>query len=72
MDTELVRRGLVESRTAAAEAISAGLVRVGGAVADKASRLVAARESLAIDGPATRFVGRGGEKLQAALDEWPK
>ena len=28
-----------------------------------------AHESLAIDGPASRFVGRGGEKLQAALDE---
>lgn len=72
LDTELVRRGLVESRTAAAEAISAGLVRVGGAVAEKASRLVAAHESLSIDGPATRFVGRGGEKLQAALEKWPE
>ena len=62
----------MESRTAAGLAISAGLVRVGGAIAEKASRLVAAHESLAIDGPASRFVGRGGEKLQAALDEWPE
>ncbi len=71
LDVELVRRGLLPSRTAAAEAIAAGRVRVAGAVADKSSRLVSPSESVAVDGPPARFVGRGGEKLLAAFEEWP-
>jgi 23S rRNA (cytidine1920-2'-O)/16S rRNA (cytidine1409-2'-O)-methyltransferase len=43
------------------------LVTVGGAPATKASRQVSADESLAVSGPAPRFVSRGGEKLAAAL-----
>lgn len=71
LDIELVRRGLLSSRTAASEAIAAGRVRVGGSVADKASRMVSPSESVALDGPPARFVGRGGEKLLAALENWP-
>ena len=44
---------------------------VGGAPADKAARLVAADEAIAVLGPPPRFVGRGGEKLDAALDRFP-
>ena len=40
---------------------------VAGAPAEKASRLVAAEEALRIAGEGPRFVGRGGEKLDAAL-----
>ena len=40
---------------------------VGGAPADKAARLVAPDEPIAVLGPPPRFVGRGGEKLDAAL-----
>ena len=71
LDVELVRRGLLPSRTAAADAIAAGRVRVAGAVADKSSRMVSPGESVAVDGPPARFVGRGGEKLLAALEQWP-
>lgn len=71
LDVELVRRGLLPSRTAAAEAIFAGRVRVAGAVAEKASRMVSAAESVAVEGPPSRFVGRGGEKLLAAFENWP-
>ncbi|MEY2469365.1 MAG: rRNA (cytidine1920-2-O)/16S rRNA (cytidine1409-2-O)-methyltransferase [Actinomycetota bacterium] len=39
-----------------------------GAVADKPTRLVAPGDAIVIDGPPSRFVGRGGEKLDAALD----
>jgi len=42
-------------------------VLVGGAPADKASRLVAPGEALEVVGPPPRFVSRGGEKLEAAL-----
>jgi len=40
---------------------------VAGTVADKAARLVAAAEPIELSGGPPRFVGRGGEKLDAAL-----
>ena len=40
---------------------------MGGAVADKASRLIAPGEPLSLAGEPSRFVSRGGEKLDAAL-----
>ncbi len=40
---------------------------VGGAPADKPARLVAPDEPLLVLGPAPRFVGRGGDKLDGAL-----
>jgi 23S rRNA (cytidine1920-2'-O)/16S rRNA (cytidine1409-2'-O)-methyltransferase len=67
LDAELVRRGLAASRTDAQAAIAAGRVLVNGALADKPARLVAAGDAVVIEGPPARFVGRGGEKLDAAL-----
>src|SRR5437660_306724 len=66
--TELDRRGLAPSRERAREDVEAGRVLVGGAVADKPARLVDPGEPIELVGPAPRFVGRGGEKLDAALD----
>ena len=43
---------------------------VGGAVALRASRLVAPAEPVVVTEPPRRFVGRGGEKLDAALDRF--
>ena len=40
---------------------------VAGAPADKPARLVAAGDPIVLEGPAARFVSRGGEKLDAAL-----
>lgn len=68
LDAELVRRGLAESRTQARTLIDAGRVRVGGAPAPKASRMVDAGEPVLVEGDPPRYVGRGGEKLEAALD----
>jgi 23S rRNA (cytidine1920-2'-O)/16S rRNA (cytidine1409-2'-O)-methyltransferase len=68
LDAELVRRGLVDSRTRAAQAIADGRVRVGGAPARSASRQVAADESVTVVGPAAKYVSRGGDKLAGALD----
>jgi 23S rRNA (cytidine1920-2'-O)/16S rRNA (cytidine1409-2'-O)-methyltransferase len=62
-----VRRGLAPSRQQAQADIAAGRVTVGGAPADKAARLVAPDEPVRVLGPPPRFVGRGGEKLDAAL-----
>ncbi len=62
-----MRRGLVSSPDRAQEEIAAGRVLVRGTPADKAARLVADDDPLVLQGPAPRFVSRGGEKLDAAL-----
>jgi len=68
LDAELVRRELAPSRTAAQLLIEADRVLVNGAVAAKASRQVAPGDALVVAGPPARFVGRGAEKLDHALD----
>ena len=70
LDVELVRRGLVSSREQAHAAIAAGDVLVGGAVAQKPSRLIDAAEPVTVSAPPPRFVSRGGLKLEAALDRF--
>ncbi len=68
LDSELVRRCIAPSRTAAAALIDGGRVRVSGTVASKSSRLVAPSEAVHLTGEPQRFVSRGGRKLDAALD----
>lgn len=63
-----MRRGLVDTREAAQDAIAAGVVTVSGAMADKASRMVAPDEPVLVLAPARPYVSRGGEKLAAALE----
>ncbi|MGZ8593154.1 MAG: TlyA family RNA methyltransferase [Actinomycetota bacterium] len=70
LDAELVRRGLVASRTEAQTAVRDGLVRIGGRLADKPSTLVQPAEPVELVAPARRFVSRGGEKLDGALDRF--
>jgi 23S rRNA (cytidine1920-2'-O)/16S rRNA (cytidine1409-2'-O)-methyltransferase len=67
LDVLLVERGLAESRAKAQAMIMAGQVRVADQVALKPGTAVSADSSLSVDsGP--RFVSRGGEKLDAALE----
>jgi 23S rRNA (cytidine1920-2'-O)/16S rRNA (cytidine1409-2'-O)-methyltransferase len=68
LDAELVRRELADSRARAAELILTNRVMVNGAVAAKPSRQVAAGDAVVVVGPPPRFVGRGAEKLDHALD----
>ncbi len=68
LDAELVRRGLAPTRTEAQATLAAGRVLVNGSVAEKPARLVAAGDAVVVAGPAPRFVSRGGDKLDAALD----
>lgn len=68
LDAELVRRGLVASRRDAADAIEAHRVLVNGAVAEKTARLVGPGDALVVTGEPPRFVSRGGEKLDHALE----
>lgn len=70
LDTELVRRGLVASRDQARAVIADGLVLVSGAPSGKPDRLVDPGEPIVVVGPPARFVGRGGHKLEAALDRF--
>jgi 23S rRNA (cytidine1920-2'-O)/16S rRNA (cytidine1409-2'-O)-methyltransferase len=60
----------VPSRERARRAIAAGQVTVAGAPADKASRLVHPADAVLVSGDASRFVSRGGLKLDAALDRF--
>lgn len=70
LDILLVERNLVESRSLAQRMVMAGQVRVDGQVAIKPGMKVATDAAIEIDeGP--RYVSRGGEKLAAALDEFP-
>lgn len=70
LDAELVRRGLAPSRGAAADAIAQGLVTVDGAPATKASTQVAPSEAVHVAAPPRRFVSRGGDKLDHALEHF--
>ena len=63
----MVRRGLADSRARAQALIDDGRVLVGGAPALRAGRMVDPAEAVTLTGPPPRFVGRGGEKLDAAL-----
>ncbi|MBJ7508362.1 MAG: TlyA family RNA methyltransferase [Ilumatobacteraceae bacterium] len=68
LDAELVRRQLVVSRREAAELIESGRVLVNGAMASKVAHQVDPSDALLVSGPPARFVSRGGEKLDGALE----
>ncbi len=69
LDVELVRRGLVASRTRAVEAIDAGRVLVGGAPASTPARQVDGGEAIALLAEVgSSYVSRGGHKLAGGLD----
>jgi 23S rRNA (cytidine1920-2'-O)/16S rRNA (cytidine1409-2'-O)-methyltransferase len=67
LDQALVERAFYQSREQAQRAIMAGQVRIGEQVAQKPSILVGPNAMIAT-AAAPRFVGRGGLKLEGALD----
>src|SRR6267378_2210200 len=67
LDQALVERAFYQSREQAQRAIMAGQVRIGEQVAQKPSILVDPNAMIAT-AAAPRFVGRGGLKLEGALD----
>jgi 23S rRNA (cytidine1920-2'-O)/16S rRNA (cytidine1409-2'-O)-methyltransferase len=67
LDLLLVARGLAKSREEAQRLILAGDVRVGEHTARKASEQVSSDADVVV-GRRARFVSRGGEKLDGALD----
>ena len=67
LDQVLVDRALYPSREQAQRAVMAGEVRIGEQVAQKPSVLIDPDALIATAG-SPRFVGRGGVKLEGALD----
>ena len=67
LDKLLVERGLADTRQKAQAMILAGEVLVKEQKAEKAGTLVAADAPLRLLGAGTRYVSRGGLKLEAAL-----
>jgi 23S rRNA (cytidine1920-2'-O)/16S rRNA (cytidine1409-2'-O)-methyltransferase len=61
---------MASSRAEAQEAVRSGLVLVGGTPATKAATMVADDQPVTISAPARRFVSRGGDKLDAALERF--
>jgi 23S rRNA (cytidine1920-2'-O)/16S rRNA (cytidine1409-2'-O)-methyltransferase len=73
LDKLLVERGLAESRTKAQALVMAGVVLVNDQRANKPSDTVAADAQIRIKGgddPTSRYVGRGGLKLEKALRDF--
>ena len=69
LDQLLVQRALAPSRERAQALILAGAVRVDGEVADRAAAPVSDASAITVaSGP--RFVSRGGDKLEGALDDF--
>lgn len=66
LDQALVDRGLCESRSQAQRLIMAGMVRINGHTASKASDGVREGDGVELVG-GDRYVSRGGHKLEAAL-----
>ncbi|HET8783489.1 MAG TPA: TlyA family RNA methyltransferase [Pyrinomonadaceae bacterium] len=73
IDKLLVERGLAESRTKAQALVMAGVVLVDEQRVEKPSEQFAIDVRIRVkhaDAPASRYVGRGGLKLEAALVEF--
>jgi 23S rRNA (cytidine1920-2'-O)/16S rRNA (cytidine1409-2'-O)-methyltransferase len=68
LDRLLVESGLAATRSRAADLIRRGCVKVAGTPELKPGALVAPGAELTVSPDAGRFVSRGGEKLEAALD----
>ena len=68
LDLLLVERGLAETREKAQALILAGSVTVDGKKSEKAGAAIAADARIEVVGPKSRYVGRGGNKLQGALE----
>jgi 23S rRNA (cytidine1920-2'-O)/16S rRNA (cytidine1409-2'-O)-methyltransferase len=70
LDVEVTRRGLAPSREKARGMIMAGEVLVNGQVADKPGMRIPIAADITVKAK-PRFVSRGGEKLDAALEAFP-
>ena len=70
LDLRLTELGLAKSRTRAQSLIAGGFVTVNGVPVQKASHDVAEEDAVAVTGEVHPFVGRGGMKLEGALERF--
>jgi 23S rRNA (cytidine1920-2'-O)/16S rRNA (cytidine1409-2'-O)-methyltransferase len=70
LDKLLLERGLASSRERAQALILAGKVLVGGQKIEKAGTGVEAAANVRLLGEDLKYVGRGGLKLEKALENW--
>ena len=70
LDSELVRRGLAKSRERAKEHILRSEVSVNGRIASKPSENVSEADEIAVLGESLRYVGRGGLKMEGAIESF--
>ena len=68
LDIYLYEQKMVKSRSAAAEMIKSGSISVNGSVITKPSFTVNDGDSVFITGEVLKYVGRGGLKLEKAID----
>ncbi|MDD7408479.1 MAG: TlyA family RNA methyltransferase [Anaerovoracaceae bacterium] len=68
LDVLLVKKGFFDNRTRAKAAIMEGRVYIGGRIYDKAGTMVKEDSEIELKGDDCPYVGRGGYKLQKALD----
>lgn len=68
LDILLVKNGFFESREKAKRAIMAGIVLVNDTKIDKAGTLVDVDKEIRIKGETLKYVGRGGLKLEKAIE----
>lgn len=68
LDVEMTRRSLVRSRSAAQCLIKNGTVFVNGKCTDKPSFNVTDEDNIEIKGELPKYVGRGGLKLEKAIE----
>ena len=71
LDVLLVNRGLSESREKAKATIMAGLVFVDNQRVDKAGTKLADDVEITVKGNPIPYVGRGGLKLEKAMEIFP-
>ncbi len=70
LDVYLSESGMVKSRSRAAQLISGGFVSVNAKIITKASYSVTETDKIRLLGEEHRYVGRGGMKLEGALDRF--
>ncbi|MGD9740442.1 MAG: TlyA family RNA methyltransferase [Bauldia sp.] len=68
LDEEIVRRGLLPTRSRARDAILRGAVTVDGTKASRPAASVSERSAIAVDDETARYVSRAALKLRHALD----
>jgi 23S rRNA (cytidine1920-2'-O)/16S rRNA (cytidine1409-2'-O)-methyltransferase len=70
LDRLIVERGLQETRQKAQGMIMSGRVTVNGTKVEKAGTLISQDANIEVLGPPSKYVGRGGLKLEAALEQF--